>query len=336
MDGDLIAEQTIGDKASYSLFFLFFDILKTVILMTFSTKMKEEITKQSISRVEIQNELSAMIRYDAKVTKNNITLVFENASVARRVYKDLKELFNISINITVRNQKRFRLKQIYIFEIKEKVEEILESLSIYENGKKIDMKEEYLEDIEARIAYIRGTFLVTGSINDPSTSGYHLEFVFMMKKDAIFIQKLLLSMELDAKVLKRANRYMVYIKSAEMISDLIRAFEATNALFYFEDIRIYRDHKNMVNRLNNCEIANQEKTTTTGLKQLELIQYLKEESLVSLLDEKTRIVLEYREKYPESSYLELAEIITLETGYKIGKSGINHHFIKMKKLEILQ
>ena len=300
--------------------------------MTFSTKMKEEITKQNISRVEIQNELSAMIRYDAKITKNNITLVFENASVARRVYKDIKELFNVSINITVRNQKRFRLKQIYIFEIKEKVEEILESLSIYENGKKIDMKEEYLEDIEARIAYIRGSFLVTGSINDPSTSGYHLEFVFMMKKDAIFIQKLLLSMDLDAKVLKRANRYMVYIKSAEMISDLIRAFEATNALFYFEDIRIYRDHNNMVNRLNNCEIANQEKTTTTGLKQLELIKYLKEENLVSLLDEKTRIVLEYREKYPESSYLELAEIITLETGYKIGKSGINHHFIKMKKL----
>ena len=42
--------------------------------------------------------------------------------------------------------------------------------------------------------------------------------------------------------------------------------------------------------------------------------------------------MEYREKYPESSYLELAEIITLETGYKIGKSGVNHHFIKMKKL----
>ena len=35
---------------------------------------------------------------------------------------------------------------------------------------------------------------------------------------------------------------------------------------------IFDDHKNMVNRLNNCEIANQEKTTSTGLKQLELIQ----------------------------------------------------------------
>lgn len=333
MVGDSIVEPIIGDKnEKYSFFFCFSDIVKKVITMTFSTRMKEEITKQQISRIEKQSELSAMIRYDAKITKNNITLLFENASVARRVYKDIKELFNITINITVRNQRRFRLKQVYIFEIKEKVEEILEALSIYEKGKKIEMKEEYLEDREEKIAYIRGAFLVTGSINDPSTSGYHLEFVFQIKKDAQFIQKLLNSLEFDAKVLKRANRYMVYIKSAEMISDLIKAFEATNALFYFEDIRIYRDHKNMVNRLNNCEIANQEKTTTTGLKQLELIRNLKEKNLVDLLEEKTKIVLEYREKYPESSYLELAEIISLETDYKIGKSGINHHFIKMKKL----
>ena len=125
---------------------------------------------------------------------------------------------------------------------------------------------------------------------------------------------------------------MVYLKSAEMISDLIKMFNAVNSLFYFEDIRIYRDHKNMVNRLNNCEIANQEKTTITGLKHLELIKFIREKDLFDLLDEHTQIVLEYREKYPESSYAELAEIISLETEYKIGKSGINHHFIKMKKL----
>jgi hypothetical protein len=300
--------------------------------MTFSTRLKEEITKQAMDRIAIQNELSAVIRYDAKIAKNCITLSFENAAVARRIYKDFKELFNVSIHLIVRNQKRFRMKQIYIFEIKEKVEDILDSLMIYQNGKKMDMKEEYLLEKEAQISYIKGAFLVTGSINDPSTSGYHLEFVFLVKKDAQFIQKLLLNLHLEAKVLKRANRYMVYMKSAEMISDLIKAFETTNALFYFEDIRIYRDHKNMVNRLNNCEIANQEKTTTTGLKQLDLISRLKKLNLIDLLDEKTQIVLAYREKYPESSYLELAEIITLETGYKIGKSGINHHFIKMKQL----
>lgn len=310
----------------------FFDIVTAGDNMTFSTRMKEEITKNPISRIEIQSELSAIIRYDAKISKNEISLTFENASVARRVYKDIKELFNVSIKITVRNQKRLRTKQIYILEIKEKIEEILNLLAIQNNHHKTEMKEEYLEALEEKIAYIRGAFLVVGSINDPSTSGYHLEFVFSMKKDAIFIKKLLASLHIESKVLKRANRYMVYMKSAETISDVIKSFGATNSLFYFEDIRIYRDHKNMVNRLNNCEIANQEKTTETGMKQLKIIEYLKENDLIDLLDEKTKLVLKYREKYSESSYLELAEIITLETGYKIGKSGINHHFIKMRKL----
>ena len=36
--------------------------------------------------------------------------------------------------------------------------------------------------------------------------------------------------------------------------------------------------------------------------------------------------------YPETSLAELADIISKETGRNIGKSGINHYFIKVKKL----
>lgn len=300
--------------------------------MSFSTRMKEEIAKNPINRIEIQSELSAILRYDAKITKELISLTFENASVARRVYTDLKELFNVPIKITIRNQKRLRMKQIYILEVKEKIEEILSKLLIQENNKKITITEDQLLDRDEKISYVRGTFLVIGSISDPSTSGYHMEFVFTIKKDALFLQKLLNELGFASKILKRNNRYMVYLKSAEVISDIIKSFKTINSLFYFEDIRIYRDHKNMVNRLNNCEIANQEKTTETGIKQQKMIQYLKENDLLDLLDDKTKIVLEYREKYYESSYQELSEIITLETGYKIGKSGINHHLIKMRQL----
>ena len=88
----------------------------------------------------------------------------------------------------------------------------------------------------------------------------------------------------------------------------------------------------MVNRLNNCEIANQDKTINTGLKQIADIEYLKSNDLLSLFDDTTKIVIEYREKYPEVSLKELADIISMETDYTIGKSGVNHHFIKIKNL----
>ena len=300
--------------------------------MTYSMKLKEEICSQDISRVEIFAELSAIIRYDANIKENSISLTFENAAIARRVYKDIKATFNLSAHITVRNQKRFRSKQIYILEIKDHTLLLLERLNIYQNNTFLKMNRNYLDTKEEMAAFVRGAFLVIGSLNDPATSGYHLEFVFSKENDALFFNNLLHEMKFDSKMLKRNDKFMVYLKSAEVISDMIRMFQASNSLFYFEDVRIYRDHKNMVNRLNNCEIANQEKTLQAGIKQIEDINYLKENDLIDLLDDKTKIIMEYRLKYPESSYQELANIIGMETGYVIGKSGINHHFIKIKKL----
>jgi DNA-binding protein WhiA len=107
---------------------------------------------------------------------------------------------------------------------------------------------------------------------------------------------------------------------------------AIDALFYYEDIRIYRDHKNMVNRLNNCEQANVEKMMKTCNEQIENIHYLEKNDMLDLLDDKTRIIADYRIKYPETTMLELADIISMETEYTISKSGINHGFRKIKDL----
>ncbi len=299
--------------------------------MTYTTKVKEEIVKNELNEAEKICELSGFLRFSANL-KNGINITLENGSVTRRIYSHFKEIFNIKPKIIIRNQKRFRVKQIYILEIKEKVNYILKFLNIMENNKKVLPDEYFYSTREEKIAYLEGVFLATGTINDPASSGYHLEIVTNLNREAIFLTKLFKSLDINAKHLKRNSKYMVYIKNAEIISDIIKMFKATNSYFYFEDIRIYRDHKNMVNRLNNCEIANQEKTITNGLKQIEEIKYLKENDLYSLLDDTTKIVLEYREKYPEVSLKELADIISLETDYQIGKSGVNHHFIKIRNL----
>ena len=294
--------------------------------MTFTAKLKNEICSLNINRVAMLSELEAIVRYGADILGESISFRFENGAVARRVYKDIKSCFNQSCHIIIRNQKRFRMKQVYILELKD-ASEILKNTHFLE-----PMKEEFFSDPEEMVAFVRGTFLMTGSVNDPSTSGYHMEFVFDMQKEAKFFWQLTCKMKFDSKITKRNGKWMVYLKNSEEISDMIRMFEASNCLFYFEDIRIYRDHKNMVNRLNNCEIANQEKSTKTGMEQLKVISYIEDNHLEDLLDEHCRIVLRYRKKYKESSFAELASIISMETDYHIGKSGINHHFIKMKKL----
>ena len=67
-------------------------------------------------------------------------------------------------------------------------------------------------------------------------------------------------------------------------------------------------------------------------KQIEDIEYLKESIGLDLLDDKTKEAIEYRLKYPESSLLELSEIISYETGKPITKSGLNHRFRKIREL----
>lgn len=295
--------------------------------MTFTTSLKEEIAKHEINSIEARYELMAFLNSVAKFNKDEISLTLENASIARRIYKEIKEIYGVSPNIVIRVQKRFKIKQIYILNVKEKVDFIKKNISV---GIKIEVDD--LVSDEEKIAFIEGAFLAVGNVSNPSTSGYHLEFIFTKERLAKQVLNLLNYFNLKAKLIKRGYKNIVYIKASEAISDLIKMFKATSSLFYFEDIRIYRDHKNMVNRLNNCEIANQEKTFRTGQVQLENINYLKMHDLFDLLEENTRIVADARVKYPEVSMQELADIITLENNYKIGKSGVNHHFIKINNL----
>jgi len=300
--------------------------------MTFTTKIKEEMILIDANPIEAISELAAFIRFHAKFKNNTITLVFENANIAKRIYKFIKGIFGANVNITVRNQKRFKLSQLYILEVKDKYKFILETLNIEEDDKKILPNDYLLETEEEKKAFLKGLFLACGSVSDPEKGFYHMEFVAKSKKEAVLIKELLAEFDIKAKILKRANRWMIYTKSAECISDFIKMFGAVNSLFYFEDIRIYRDHKNMVNRLNNCEVANQEKVIKTGLRQMEEIEYLEKNNLLDLLDERVRLVVNYRIKYPETSFAELAEIISMETEKSISKSSVNHAFIKVREL----
>lgn len=300
--------------------------------MSFSVDIKNEVTRLDSTKEELISELSAIVRNSAIINNNDISIYLENNSVARRIFKLFKNIYDISPIITIR-KKYFNNGYSYILTIKDRNKEILTDLSIIKDNKYLSIPLEYIiSDDELIRAYLRGLFLVTGSINDPKTSRYHLEFLVDSLEYSKFISKLLNIMELNSKILKREKKYMIYIKEAEKISDFLRVIKAYNGVMYFEDIRIYRDHKNMTNRLNNCEQANMDKIFLTAANQIKDIEKIKEYDIESLLDEKLKIIIDYRMKYPEASLTELSDIISKETGNKISKSGINHRFRKIKEI----
>lgn len=298
--------------------------------MSFTSIVKNEISKLEMITEENISELSAIVRNIGNIT-DEIQISTENASVARRIYALMKDSYHIQPGITVRRGYNFNRNYIYIITIKQKIESILEDLSYQKKGANIPMEYIYGDDSLLQ-AYLRGIFLSVGSINDPKKSRYHLEFLTDHLEYAKFVSKLLNTYQLNSKVLKRENKYMIYMKEAEKIGDFLRIIKATNALFYYEDIRIYRDHKNMTNRLNNCEQANVDKMIETANIQLHEIEIIEKNGSLDLLDDKTKQTAIYRKKYPEVSLSELSEIISLETGSPITKSGLHHRLKKISEL----
>ena len=296
-------------------------------IVSFTSIVKNELSKLELDEIESISFLSAIFKNSADIKDTSIKISTENSSVARNIFNIIKKMYNINLKITVRRGYNYNKNYIYILETKQKVKKIIDDLSLNSN-----IPSTYMVDDDVLIrTYLRGLFISCGSINDPKKSRYHLEFIVNNLEYANFIKDKLNIYYLNSKILRRDNRYMIYIKEAEKIGDFLRMINAIQALLYYEDIRIYRDHKNMTNRLNNCEQANVDKIISTSQSQINDIKLIESESL-DLLDEKTRQAAQYRLKYPDASLLELSEIISMETGSKITKPGLHHRFNKIKDL----
>ena len=303
--------------------------------MSYASDMKKELTLIEITDEEqFLSELSALIKMNGVLTIANgrlsLSVQTENASIARRMFSLLKHFYDININISVRKKLKLKKNNVYICRLDENVKEILTKLYILNQNytMRTDIAKELIDNDEKKRAYLRGAFLAGGSINNPRTSSYHFEIFSSYAEHNKELMELLNSYDLNARSLERKKGYIVYIKESEKIAEFINLVGAYQALFQFEDERIVRDINNSVNRMQNCDMANMNKTVNASAKQVEDINIIEEKLGLDNLDNKLRVVAELRLKYPEYPLKEIAEMI--EEG--ISKSGLNHRFRRIAKI----
>ena len=302
--------------------------------MSYTTKIKQEITDIESSSSEMIAELSGFLRNNSDISKGTLSTTSEKINVLERFKYFIKELYQIDSEIVVIKNVNFSKNDLYELKITKDVNKILQNIGYYDNNNHyLETAPTYIVGANEEIrAYLRGVFLCSGSINDPKTSRYHMELLIPTPEEAVFVQQLLNIFDLNAKIINREKGYMIYIKEAEKISDFLKIIKANKAVLYFEDVRIYHDQKNKTNRLNNCEQANIDRVIQTASEQLEQIKLIEDTNSLDLLDEKTQVAIKYRKKYPEASLKELAEIISIETSKTLTKSGLNHRLRKIKEL----
>ena len=304
--------------------------------MSYASDMKKELTLIEITKDrEFLSELSALIKMNGvlNISNGRLSLSFqtENASIARRMFSLIKYFYDVHVNISVRKKLKLKKNNVYICRLDQNVKEILTDLYILNENytMRIDIAKELIDTDKKKRAYLRGAFLAGGSINNPRTSSYHMEIFSSYEEHNKELNELLNSYKLNARSLERKKGFIVYIKESEKIAEFINLVGAFQALFQFEDERIVRDINNSVNRMQNCDMANMNKTVNASAKQVEDINIIEERIGLDNIDEKLRVVAEARLKYPEYPLKEIAEMI--EDG-KLSKSGLNHRFRKIAKI----
>ena len=301
--------------------------------MSFATEVKNELCFLDYSDNDVIALLSGFVRNNYSIVDDCLVLSTENAKIARFLFSMFKRIYDVNVIINQGSMNNFKKKSSYNVVISDKVSFILNDLMIIDyDGNETFIDDLFLSNEDLKRDYLRGCFLASGSVNDPKTSRYHLEFLVDRIIDAKFISSLLSEFYINSKIIDRDKGYMVYVKEAEKIGDFLRLISANNAVMYYEDIRIYRDHKNMTNRLNNCEQANVDKIIDASSKQIEDINIIVNKLGIDLVDEKVRDVIVYRLKYPEVSLGELSDIMSYETNKSITKSGLNHRFRKIHEI----
>lgn len=302
--------------------------------MSFAAQTKKELTQLVTDSCCRKGELTALIRMNGTFQFGGNRFILnvstENAAIARHIYVLLKEIFQVHVELLVRKKMRLKKNNVYIVRISHSVREILDQLGIMKGGAfNYGISQDIIKNDCCKRAYLRGAFLAGGSVNHPEASSYHLEIFSSHQEHCLQLTELANHYQLNARYIERKKGHIMYIKEGEKISDFLGIIGAHQALMFFEDVRIVKDLKNSANRLNNCDMANLNKTVMAAMKQIENILLIDEKIGLETLPKRLRDVAELRLKYRDMNLAELGDY--LPEG-KVSKSGINHRMRKIGEI----
>ncbi|HBJ12298.1 MAG TPA: DNA-binding protein WhiA [Clostridiales bacterium] len=290
--------------------------------LSFSLEVKQELSKINslADKNNVKCELMGyLVTSNTSVQKNKVRFSTESQYNINRFSKLLNNLGFVNYDIKIQ-------RNMYsIFINKNDIQELIraeENINIANEILSYFLKSEILEK-----AFIRGTFLGSGTINNPEKK-YHLEIFLKNLETAKYIIEILRKYSIDFKILERSKKYAIYTKEGEEISKFLALMGASASVLKFEEIRVYRDIKNNINRKVNCETANLNKIINSSVKQINDIKYIKERGKFNELSEQLKEIAIVRIENPDMSLEELGKLLKKP----IGKSGVNHRLRKIQKI----
>ena len=274
--------------------------------------------------------------------KWNCNIVTEIKELFDYVDKIVKKLYGDNLSIQIEDNyvinKTTYFNIIFPSSIGERVLLDCGIIKLGDNGYEIDFEpnSNVLFDESTKTAFIKGAYIgcSTSSIrlseeeSKKTTSGYHLEFTSHNYKFLSYLSSILAEFQIITKLVQRKTLFVLYIKEAEVIKDLLALLGAYDSVLALSNEMITREKRNMINRQVNCINANITKTVEASLKQVEAINTIISTIGLESLDEELQEVAMLRLANPEESLGDLLELSNI----KLTKSGLNHRLKKLMNI----
>ncbi len=296
--------------------------------MSFSSDVKNEIISEIPGSRHCQLSILAVLTLSlAHISYGSggdirIRYHTENEALVRMCFTLLKKTIRICADVQIRWGKT----PVYRLLIKgDEAGAVCEMLKIKEGDRVVNSL--LYERSCCRRNFIKGAFLAGGSVSRPDGS-YHMEIVCSSEEGAESLRSVIGSFELESRIIRRKNSFVVYLKEGDTIVTMLNIMGAPLSLMDMENARILKDMRNTVNRRVNCETANIAKTVNAAVRQVNDIEYIRDLRGFGFLNRALREMAEVRLAHPDAALKELGDFLDPP----VGKSGVNHRLRKLSSI----
>ena len=231
--------------------------------MALTADVKEELARVESSKTTVRAaELAALLRFSGglHIISNRIAVESEldSPQIARRVRRDLAELYGVRSEVSVISGGNLRKSSSYLVRVIDGGETLARQTGL------LDARRRPVRGLPNRLttgsreelaAVWRGAFLAHGSLTDPGRSAA-LEVTCPGNESAMALVGAAGRLRISAKAREVRGVHRVVIRDGEAIGAMLRLMGADQSVTAWEEMRQRREVRATANRLVNFDDAN--------------------------------------------------------------------------------
>ncbi|MEN9737730.1 MAG: hypothetical protein RJA26_963 [Actinomycetota bacterium] len=231
--------------------------------MALTTEVKDELARIAITKNNVRvAELSAILRFAGGLHliggKIAIEVELDTAQLARRVRKELAEIFGVDSELSVISPNGIRRTARYQVRVLNQAEMLARQTGLVDpKGRPVRGLPSHLVSgsIAEAQAVWRGAFLARGSLTDPGRSA-SMEITAPGNEAAMALVGIARRLGVAAKAREVRDLFRVVIREGEAIAAMLTQIGAHTQVLKWEELRLRREVRATANRLANFDDAN--------------------------------------------------------------------------------